>query len=509
MTEPTTPPHDGPRAPHAEDTGAALDALARQVADLRTATGPANVAAAGATNAAKSPVDRTVAVVGEARRGRTTVAGYLASLAANGTTKPGGPPGVRVLDAPPWDAPDAVPDADLVVVTVSAASPVGSQERRLLEAVPVRTGGATVIVAVTRLDTVDDAERPEVMRYIEQRVHTCLPGVRVVAVGQRPEEAAALCALVASSLRGTTEAARSRRRLRVRLAADLTALGERAAREAGTQAEERALRAARDAALRKDLTDGEEAWVRLTEDLNRLTDEQTATTRKYARGRQQDLHRELLRLHREKAPETGFGQVLAELWQQAAERVDREAAGDRAELERRIRHRFGDTVEKPDPVPGPAPPGTGPLAAGRGPRLDPSTLVVAIGAGVITAKKAQEAKWNQAAVTACIALAVFAQECRTQTRNAAEQVRERSEELAAALEETTAEYTRGVYRSLNVAVTAAHHRWRHRQPSPRSSAEPEEKPDWAAVRDRVTVLQGRLRELVAQEYEAHDHEGRH
>ncbi|MFD3503965.1 hypothetical protein ACFWWT_39245 [Streptomyces sp. NPDC058676] len=489
--------NDTPADPHAVPSSLNdLEELARAVAELHAAHGPSDdgpgLDDAPRDAAAADGAVQVVAVVGESGRGRTTVARQLATTPA------------RIIDAPP---PGAFPDADVVVVVVAAGSPLGMSERQAVEATAERTGGAPILIAVTRLDTLDEEERPAVLSYVQRRARTILPAIRVVPAGRTPDEGQDVRAEVAAALGRMTREATARRRLRVRLGEQLALLGERAAHEAALQAQRRQHRAAQQAAAKEARAAGEERWANILATLTRRCAQEVRAAHTLVRAHRTSLLQDVLGAHEhgDRAALDRVDKATRAILAQGRAQADTALAVDREGAVRQVHDRFrmdlaAFLAEPPDamrtgapepaPVPATPPPG----------RRRHTAATVAAGATLTVVHLARGAN-VQAVGIAGLTSFLLALDHREQGKARAAAARDQADRIAAAMEEWLARCTDDAYTALLGGVRAARDQWRAEATPPApADGDHADEPDWSGLQKRVADLELVLRELNLREY---------
>ncbi|MFF6947179.1 hypothetical protein ACFZAD_00745 [Streptomyces iakyrus] len=505
-------PPAGPRAVPSPPTD--LEGLARAVTELHTALGlsgdrptpggtpdeapdgtpsdvPRDVTAGGATA-------HVVAVVGEGGRGRTTVARQLAPIPA------------RIIDAPPWGSPGALPDADVVVVAVAAGSPLGMGERQVVEAAAERTGGAPVLIAVTRLDTLDEEERPALLSYVRRRARTILPAVRVVPAGRTPGEGDDLRAEVAAELGRATPEAQARRRLRATLGEDLALLAERATREAASQAQRRRQREAQHAAAEKALAEGEKRWEIIDATLTRRCAQEVTAARTRVRDERESLLQDVLAAHEAGDPAAAarVDRAARAILAQGQAQADAALTHDRDEAVRQVRDRFRtdltaslaqppDTAHTaaPEPVPAPAPPPSGSR------RRTTATAAAGMTLTVVTLARGASV---QAIGIAGLTAFLLAFDHREHGKARAAAARDQVDRIVDAAADWLARYTEDAYTALLDRVREARDQWRAAAAPPGTADDHRaEEPDWGRVQERVAELKRVLDALNRRQYVQH------
>ncbi|QJT05936.1 hypothetical protein G9272_41085 [Streptomyces asoensis] len=480
-----------------------LEELARAVAELHAAHGPFDDGPVLDDTRGDAPRDaatadgavHVVAVVGERGRGRTTVARQLATTPA------------RIIDAPPWGSPGALPDADVVVVVVAAGSPLGMSERQAVEASADRTGGAPVLVAVTRLDTLDEEERPTVLSYVQRRARTILPAIRVVPAGRTPDEGHDLRTEVAAALGMTTREARARRRLRVRMGEELALLGERATHEAALQAQRRQHREAQQAAAKAARAAGEERWADILATLTRRSAQEVTAAHTRIRAHRASLLQDVLAAHERGDPAAPNRVDLATraILAQGRGQADAALAGSREEAVRQVHDRFrmdlaaflaepsdAAWTRAPEPAPAPATPPPG--------QRRYTAATVAAGASLTVVNLARGAN-VQAVGIAGLTSFLLALDHRERGKARAAAARDQADRIVAVMEEWTARCTDDGYTALLSGVCAAREQWRaEASPAAPADGDDAEEPDWSGVQGRVAELELVLRELNRGEY---------
>ncbi|MFG2229260.1 hypothetical protein ACGFNX_04450 [Streptomyces sp. NPDC048723] len=496
MNDTSAGPHAAPSPP--DD----LEELARAVAQLHVAHGPSGDGPGLDDGPGDAPGDATaadgaahvVAVVGESGRGRTTVARQLATTPA------------RTVDAPPWGSPGALPDSDVVVVVVAAGSPLGMSERQAVEAAAQRTGGAPVLIAVTRLDTLDEEERPTVLSYVQRRARTILPAIRVVPVGRTPDEGHDVRTEVAAALGRTTRETRARRRLRVRLGEELALLGDRAAHEAALQAQRRQHREAQQVAAKDARAEGEERWSNILATLTRRCALEVTAAHTRVRAHRASLLQDVLAAHEhgDRAAPDRVDKATRAILGQGRAQADAALAEDREEAVRQVHDRFrmdlaAFLTERPDAArtraPAPAP--TAALPAGRR-RYTAATA--ATGATLTVVTLARGANIHAVAIAGLTSV-LLALDHREQGKARAAAARDQADQIVTTMEEWLARRTDDAYTALLGSVRAAREQWRAQAASAApADGDHADEPDWGGVQGRVAELELALRELNRREY---------
>ncbi|MEU7825941.1 hypothetical protein [Catellatospora sp. NPDC049133] len=159
------------------------------------------------------------------------------------------------LVAAPVAGPDGahgrtIRSADAVLLVTAATTPMTMSDLRLLREVLADVDAASVLVAVSHLDRVPEADHGEVMAYVTGRVREASGTVAVVTLAPHAGEPDPALWQWVSEQAGADRAARGAARTALRLRASLTGLadaardGERAARDAAAERAAAALAAA-------------------------------------------------------------------------------------------------------------------------------------------------------------------------------------------------------------------------------------------------------------------------